>query len=210
MAQIITRIIASMGPQSPVRDVQPTLPRPQEDGDEVAIFAMGNFYSAEMLFLQNFSHRGLRTSSVGYVGGSRSAPSYRSVMLGGTGHALAVRLEYDPNQISYAALVEFFYRAHEPTKRNVQGPDKGSQFRSAIFCLSKEQRDQAVRITGEVQKIRFAKLKKNIVTKIVGPGQEQGGIPDWWDAEDEHQKFLFIHRGEEAEQFKCPSHKMHW
>jgi len=74
----------------------------------VAIFALGNFYSAEQLFLQNFSHRGLRTSTVGYVGGNRSCPTYRNVMLGGSGHALGVRIEYDPNQISYAALVGEF------------------------------------------------------------------------------------------------------
>ncbi|KZV80452.1 peptide methionine sulfoxide reductase [Exidia glandulosa HHB12029] len=197
---LLTRLFkGGHGPQSPTRDIAPKPPYAEEEGAEVAIFASGCFWGTEHLFVEHFSHRGLRASAVGYCGGKTSAPSYKQVGSGKTGHAEAVRLEFDPKQISYAALVEFFYRTHDPTTRNAQGADTGSQYRSVIFYLNDEQRDIAQRLTAEVQKIRFDPLEKKIVTELVPAGE-------WWDAEDEHQKYLFNN----PSGYHCPTHKLHW
>lgn len=201
MTGLLTRIFSGLQPQSATRDIVPKGHFAEEDGAEVAIFASGSFWSTERLFIQHFSHRGLRNSCVGYIGGRTRAPSYRQVSSGSTGHAEAARIEYDPKQISYAALVEFFFRSHDPCARNAQGPDRGSQFRSALFVLNDEQRQIARRIAAEVQKIRFDPLDKKLATEIVDAAE----LP-WWDAEEKHQKYLFTN----PNGYHCPTHKLHW
>ncbi|SGZ18881.1 BQ5605_C020g09209 [Microbotryum silenes-dioicae] len=124
-------------------------------------------------------------------------PSYREVCSGSTQHAEAVKLEFDPSQLSYATLVEFHYRMHDPTQVDRQGPDRGTQYRSAIFTTSDEQAEIAKKVTKEVQEAHFPNDK--IATKIEPAGQ-------WWDAETYHQEYLDNNPGG----YECPTHRLHW
>jgi len=167
---------------------------------ETATFASGCFWGTEHIFLKHYGKgKGITKSRVGYTGGSADSPNYRQVSSGGTGHAEAVRLEFDPNVVSYAELVEFFYRTHDPTTVDSQGPDRGSQYRSAIFTHSDEQEATAKRVTAEVQEKHFTPKGKKIVTTIQPAGQ-------WFDAEDYHQEYLFNN----PDGYQCPTHRMHW
>jgi len=144
---------------------------------EVFIAANGCFWGTEHDFVKQFKGKGLLKSAVGYIGGNTADPSYRAVCSGNTGHAEAVRIEYDPSQVSYAELVEFNYAMHDPTTVNRQGNDRGTQYRSAIFAQTPEQLDIAKKVTAEVQELHFKDSK--IVTQLVGP---EDGFK-WWDAE---------------------------
>ncbi|KAI5844856.1 putative peptide methionine sulfoxide reductase [Tricharina praecox] len=144
---------------------------------EKAIFAAGCFWGVEHIFRANFS---LLDARVGYIGGDMTHPSYRAVCSGTTGHAEAVMLLYDPKQIRYRQLVEFFFRMHDPTTENRQGADVGSQYRSAIFTVDSEQEDVANTVLNAVDKHWY---KERLATKVVPAGQ-------WWDAETYHQLYL--------------------
>jgi peptide-methionine (S)-S-oxide reductase len=143
-----------------------------------ATFAAGCFWGVEAQFQQL---PGVTATAVGYEGGQIDKPTYHDVCTDQTGHAEAVEIDYDPAQIGYTQLLEAFFSLHDPTQLNRQGPDWGSQYRSAIFFHSPEQEEEAkqfiVRLTGE---IRFA---KPIVTQVV-PAQT------FWRAEEYHQKYL--------------------
>ncbi len=116
------------------------------------------------MFRRHFKDR-LEKIRVGYTGGSASAPSYRQVCSGDTGHAEAVQILYDPNKVRYEELVEFFYAMHDPTTMNRQGPDTGSQYRSALYYYNGEQKKIAEQVTQQVQEEHFQ--GKKIVTQIV-------------------------------------------
>ncbi|KAF9364839.1 Peptide-methionine (S)-S-oxide reductase [Mortierella sp. NVP85] len=147
---------------------------------EKATFAAGCFWGVEKAFQKQFSDEHIKTR-VGYTGGTDRYPTYKKVCSGITEHAEALEIEYTPNErIHYAVLVEFFYRMHDPTTRNYQGPDRGTQYRSAIFYHSPEQEEIANRVTAQVQEKHY---KKKIVTQIVPAGP-------WYNAEDYHQKYL--------------------
>ncbi|WFC97647.1 peptide-methionine (S)-S-oxide reductase [Malassezia yamatoensis] len=135
----------------------------------VATFANGCFWGTEHIFMQHFGKKGLLKSNVGYVGGDMNKypnPSYEQVCSGRTGYAEASQFEFDPNQVSYAELVEFFYRTHDPTQLNAQGPDRGSQYRSAIFAHTDEQESTAKEVTKQVQEKHFSAKGSRIVTTI--------------------------------------------
>jgi len=134
---------------------------------------------------------------VGYIGGTAESPSYRLVCSGTTGHAEACKLEFDPSKVTYAELVEFFYNMHDPTQVDGQGPDKGTQYRSAIFAQSPEQLDIAKKVTAEVQEKYYK--GKPIATQL-----QLGG--KFWPAEDYHQDYL----NENPGGYECPSHFLHW
>jgi methionine-S-sulfoxide reductase len=140
-----------------------------------AIFAAGCFWGVQNYFDQV---PGIVKTVVGYTGGHAEDPSYEQVIAHGTGHAEAVELEFDPNQISYQDLVRHFFRMHDPTQLNRQGPDVGDNYRTAIFYLDDEQKRQAEEVKEEVQ----ATLPKPIVTEINKAGP-------FYKAEDYHQKF---------------------
>jgi len=142
-----------------------------------AIFAAGCFWGVEHLFRKHFS---LLDARVGYIGGDTTHPSYRSVCSGNTGHAEAVLLLYDPEKYRYAQLVEFFARMHDPTTENRQGGDVGTQYRSAVFTVGKEQEETAKTVL-KAAEIQW--YKKPLATKVVPAGQ-------WWDAETYHQLYL--------------------
>jgi len=173
---------------------------------EIAIFASGCFWGTEHIFLKHYPRepapgKGITKTMVGYIGGKAesSNPDYRTVCNGTTGHAEALRIEFDPDVVGYAELVEFFYRTHDPTTVNRQGGDAGTQYRSAIFTTTPEQMAVARRVTDEVQAKHFTPKGSKIVTEIREAGP-------WWDAEDYHQLYLFKNPGG----YQCPTHRLHW
>ncbi|CAG8711019.1 21258_t:CDS:2 [Rhizophagus irregularis] len=153
----------------------------------------------EHIFKKHFDNINTR---VGYIGGATANPRYREVCSGNSGHAEACQIEFDPTKTSYETLVEFFYKTHDPTTANRQGPDVGTQYRSAIFYHSSEQKEIAEKVTEQIQeKLNNEKnlySGNKIVTEIVEAA-------DWYDAEDYHQKYLEKNPSgyEEQQDFYC-------
>ncbi|GFZ51088.1 Peptide Met(O) reductase [Saitozyma sp. JCM 24511] len=169
------------------------------EGVEYATFAAGCFWGVEHLFNKHYSHLPQFSAISGYTGGDPSSknPTYRQVCSGTTGHAEAVRVGYQKGSVGYGELVEFFYRTHDPTTKDSQGPDRGTQYRSAIFYHSPEQKEIAEKVTAEVQE-KYLKNRK-IVTEITQAGP-------WYDAEDYHQEYLTNNPGG----YECPTHMFYW
>jgi len=143
-----------------------------------ATFAAGCFWGVEAMFRQL---SGVKSTRVGYIGGSAASPTYKDVCTDRTGHAEAVEIDYDPAQLSYDTLLEVFWENHDPTQLNRQGPDFGKQYRSAIFFHDAEQEKAA---KASKQKLEAAgKHSKPIVTQIVP-------ATTFWEAEDYHQQYL--------------------
>ncbi|MGZ4168032.1 MAG: peptide-methionine (S)-S-oxide reductase MsrA [Solirubrobacteraceae bacterium] len=151
------------------------------EGAERATFAAGCFWGVEASFREI---EGVLKTTVGYTGGTVENPSYEQVCSDTTGHAEAVEVWFDPSIVSYDALVRTFWAIHDPTSRNRQGWDFGSQYRSAIFVHDADQERQAIASRDEHQ----AHLTKEIVTKIVA-------ATDFYDAEDYHQRYFEKHGG---------------
>jgi peptide-methionine (S)-S-oxide reductase len=143
---------------------------------EKATFGAGCFWGVEAEFRRL---AGVTDTAVGYMGGSLKNPSYQDVCTDRTGHAEVVDVTFDPAVISYHDLLNVFWENHDPTTKNRQGPDVGSQYRSAIFFHSPEQEEEAKLSRAEAQK----SLKRPIVTEIV-PATE------FWRAEEYHQQYL--------------------
>jgi len=167
---------------------------------EVATFANGCFWGTQHVFDKYYKSRGIKTT-VGYIGGDDKFknPSYRQVCSGETGFAEACKVEYDPELVGYAELVETFYRTHDPTTRDRQGNDQGTQYRSAIFTHSPSQAEIAHKVTAEVSEKYFAPKGKEIVTAIDDAGT-------WYDAEAYHQKYL----DNNPNGYQCYTHIPHW
>jgi peptide-methionine (S)-S-oxide reductase len=151
------------------------------DGAQKATVAAGCFWGVEHMFRHHFANKGLLDARVGYIGGDTKSPSYRSVCSGKTGHAEALQIVFDPKVVSYRELLEFFYRMHDPTTADRQGPDQGTQYRSGIFYHDEEQETVAKDITKKVQEQWWKSGK--VVTQILPAGE-------WWDAEAYHQLYL--------------------
>ena len=143
---------------------------------EIAILAGGCFWGVEDLLRKI---PGVLDTEVGYTGGVTKNPVYETVKAGNTGHAESIRIEFDPSVLSYADLLRWFFKIHDPTTVDRQGNDRGSQYRSAIFFLSDAQKETAVEIKQEAE----AKWKKPVVTQIV-PAKE------FYSAEKYHQDYL--------------------
>jgi peptide-methionine (S)-S-oxide reductase len=143
-----------------------------------ATFAAGCFWGVEVTFRQL---PGVLSTRVGYTGGDFSKPTYQDVCTDRTGHAEAVEVEFDPAKISYEKLLEVFWENHDPTQLNRQGPDSGTQYRSAIFFHSPEQGAAARASKEQLEKSR--RFNRPIVTQIV-PAVE------FFQAEDYHQQYL--------------------
>ena len=143
---------------------------------ETAIFAAGCFWGVEAAFRQV---PGVTEAVSGYTGGKTTNPSYREVCSGRTGHAEAVQVTYDPSRVSFEKLLDVFWQIHDPTTLNRQGPDVGSQYRSAIFVSGEEQRATA--------KTSLAREQQNqsrpIVTEIVDAST-------FYPAEEYHQRYF--------------------
>ncbi len=145
---------------------------------EKATIAAGCFWGVEAAFRQV---EGVVSTSVGYTGGSLENPTYEDVCTGKTGHAEAVFVEFDPAKVSYDDLLKVFWENHDPTTLNRQGPDVGSQYRSAIFFHSPQQ--QAAALASKEQLERNEVYKNPIVTEITPASK-------YYLAEDYHQQYL--------------------
>jgi len=143
--------------------------------DQVAVFAGGCFWCTEAVFLQL---GGVKSVESGYTGGQTVNPTYKQVCGGHTGHAEAIRITFDPAEISYSDLLDVFFATHDPTQLNRQGNDIGTQYRSAIFPQDESQESEARDAIKRAQ----ADHLQPIVTTI----EPQG---DWYLAEDYHQDY---------------------
>jgi peptide-methionine (S)-S-oxide reductase len=143
-----------------------------------ATFAAGCFWGVEATFRQI---DGVSSTRVGYTGGELKNPTYKDVCSDHTGHAEAVEVDYDPAKVKYDDLLQVFWENHDPTQLNRQGPDFGSQYRSAIFYHSPEQ-EQAARASKEKLE-KSGRFSRSIVTQIVP-------AVTFYEAEDYHQQYL--------------------
>jgi len=145
---------------------------------EKGTFAAGCFWGVEAAFRQV---KGVTATTVGYTGGTLKNPTYKDVCTDRTGHAEAVEVEYDPALVSYDDLLNVFWQNHDPTQLNRQGPDYGTQYRSAIFFHDAQQ-EAAARASKEKLE-KSGRFKRPIVTQIVPSS-------DFYRAEDYHQQYL--------------------
>ena len=172
-------------PASPAAPVPaPTLDAPlaAKSTQQVAIFAGGCFWGTQAVFQHII---GVQKVTAGYCGGHIDHPYYDLVCSGSTGHTESVRVVYDPSKITYGQLLMVFFGvAHDPTQKNRQGPDVGTQYRSAIFFTTDEQQKIAAAYIAQLDAARI--FKRAIVTQLVR-------APDFYDAEDYHQDYLVHH-----------------
>jgi peptide-methionine (S)-S-oxide reductase len=145
---------------------------------EKAIFAAGCFWGVESSFREV---KGVKQTAVGYSGGHTKNPTYKDICTDKTGHAEVVEVEFDPSVISYDDLLNVFWQAHDPTQVNRQGPDYGTQYRSAIFFLTPQQETAARASKEKLQK--SGQFKKPIATEITPAS-------DFYRAEEYHQQYL--------------------
>ncbi len=145
---------------------------------EQATFAAGCFWGVEATFRQI---PGVLDTSVGYIGGDTDQPTYQEVCTGDTNHAEAVQIIFDPAQVSYTQLLEVFWQCHDPTQLNRQGPDVGTQYRSAIFYHSPQQEIAALQ--SKAQQQNNGQYARPIATSIVP-------ATTYYSAEEYHQQYL--------------------
>jgi len=145
---------------------------------ELATFGAGCFWGVEVAF-RNIP--GVKDAVVGYLGGTMANPSYKDVCTGRTGHAEVVQVTYDPSEVTYGQLLDVFWENHDPTTLNRQGPDVGTQYRSAIFYHTPEQQRTAEKSKEELEK--SGRFRKPIATEITPAST-------FYVAEDYHQRYL--------------------
>ncbi len=150
------------------------------EGLEVAVFGLGCFWGAEEIYWQL---PGVWSTSVGYAGGYTPHPSYEEVCSGRTGHTEAIRIVFDPKQVSYADLVRRFFEIHDPTQGMRQGNDVGTQYRSAIYTTTAAQAEVAQRLRDQYADVLRGQGLGDVTTEIAPAG-------DYYYAEDEHQQYL--------------------
>src|SRR5436190_5180167 len=174
--------------QGPAAATGITLPDPAVDQQatteesHTAVIAGGCFWGIQAVFQHT---KGVQLALSGYSGGMKVNPSYEEVTTGRTGHAEAVQVKYNPREISYGQILKIFFSvAHDPTQLNRQGPDTGTQYRSAIFTTNDEQKKVA---DAYVAQLNAAKVyRKPIVTKV-------GPLEAFYPAEEYHQDYLTLH-----------------
>ena len=161
---------------APTADTQPA------GGLQTAVIAGGCFWGVQGVFQHT---AGVVNAVSGYAGGNKSTADYRLVSTGSTGHAEAVEIKYDPNKISYGKILQIFFSvAHDPTQLNRQGPDSGTQYRSAIFATSDEQKKVA---EAYVAQLNAAKVYRKPIVTTIGP------LEAFYPAEAYHQDYLTLH-----------------
>ena len=160
----------------------PAMDAPASDGLQTVVVAGGCFWGVQGVFQHT---AGVVNAVSGYAGGNKSTADYSTVSTGTTGHAESVQVQYDPKKISYGKILQIFFSvAHDPTQLNRQGPDSGTQYRSAIFTTSDEQRKVA---DAYIAQLNAAKVyRKPIVTKV-------GPLEGFYPAEAYHQDYLTLH-----------------
>jgi peptide-methionine (S)-S-oxide reductase len=178
MTPLIVLLAAlNAAPMTPVARIAPAA-----SGEQIAVFAGGCFWGIEAVF----EHvKGVIRATSGYAGGTVASPSYEDVSSGSTGHAESVQVVFDPAQISYGTLMQIFFSvAHDPTQLNRQGPDEGTQYRSAIFYLNDDQKREAETYVAQLTKAKT--FSRPIVTQIAP-------LRAFYAAEDYHQDFAEKH-----------------
>jgi peptide-methionine (S)-S-oxide reductase len=160
----------------------PTVDATAADGIQTAVLAGGCFWGVQGVFQHT---AGVVNAVSGYSGGTKASADYNMVSMGTTGHAEAVEVKYDPKKISYGKILQIFFSVvHDPTQLNRQGPDVGTQYRSAIFFANDEQKKVA---EAYIAQLNDAKVyKKPIATKV-------GKLDAFYAAEDYHQDYLTLH-----------------
>ncbi|KAI9150996.1 Peptide methionine sulfoxide reductase [Blastocladiella emersonii ATCC 22665] len=158
---------------------------------EFATLAAGCFWGVEHLYLKHYRTKGIVSTAVGYAQGASANPTYKQVCSGTTNHAEVLRVEFDPAKVSYEELVTFFFRIHDPTTVNRQGPDVGTQYRSGIYTENDAQRQVAEAVKAKVQKYFNAPIATEIQP-----------LTTFWPAEEYHQKYLI----KNPSGYECPSH----
>jgi peptide-methionine (S)-S-oxide reductase len=160
----------------------PTADAQAAGGIQTAVIAGGCFWGVQGVFQHT---AGVVNAVSGYAGGSKNTADYSTVSSGSTGHAESVEIKYDPSKISYGKILQIFFSvAHDPTQLNRQGPDSGTQYRSAIFTTTDEQKKVA---EAYIAQLNAAKVyKKPIVTKV-------GPLEGFYPAEAYHQDYLTLH-----------------
>jgi peptide-methionine (S)-S-oxide reductase len=160
----------------------PTVDAKSADGIQTAVLAGGCFWGVQGVFQHT---AGVVSAISGYAGGSKATADYNTVSTGTTGHAESVEVKYDPKQVSYGKLLQIFFSVvHDPTQLNRQGPDTGTQYRSAIFVTNDDQKKVA---DAYIAQLNAAKVyKKPIVTKV-------GALDAFYPAEGYHQDYLTLH-----------------
>jgi peptide-methionine (S)-S-oxide reductase len=157
------------------------IPASSAAGPQTAVFAGGCFWGVEAVFRHT---KGVTRAVSGYAGGAKAA-DYETVSSGSTGHAESVQVTYDPAQVSYGQLLKVFFSVvHDPTQLNRQGPDMGTQYRSAIFYVNDEQKRVAQAYIGQLTKAKA--FADPIVTQVVA-------LPAFYPAESYHQNYLALH-----------------
>jgi len=155
---------------------------PAAAGEQVAVFAGGCFWGVDAVFKHV---RGVSRVVSGYAGGGAATAQYQIVSTGTTGHAESVQVTYDPAQVSYSRLLQIFFSvAHDPTELNRQGPDVGTQYRSAIFYANEAQKKVALSYVDQLSQAKV--FSRPIVTQVVP-------LHDFYPAEEYHQNFLARH-----------------
>jgi peptide-methionine (S)-S-oxide reductase len=160
-----------------------TIAKPASGGTkmEKATFGAGCFWGVEAAFREV---KGVADAAVGYMGGGLKNPKYQDVCTDRTGHAEVVQVTFDPSQVTYERLLDVFWKIHDPTTPNRQGPDVGSQYRSVVFFHTPEQEKAAEVFKAKLQK--SGKFQRPVVTEIV-PAAE------FWRAEEYHQRYFEKH-----------------
>lgn len=176
-AELVSKVVAAAGPETPISARTPALA-----AQESAVFAGGCFWGVQAVFQHT---KGVITARSGYAGGDRSTAVYEEVGTGDTGHAESVKVVYDPSVVSYQTLLNIFFTvAHDPTQVNMQGPDHGPQYRSAIFTNSPEQLKATQDYIANLTKAKV--FKKAIATQVTE-------LKGFYEAEKYHQDYATLH-----------------
>jgi peptide-methionine (S)-S-oxide reductase len=173
---------ATVRAESAVVLPNPAVDAPAESGLQTVVFAGGCFWGVQGVFQHV---KGVKQAVSGYAGGTKTSPSYEQVSTGATGHAESVQVTYDPREVSYGQLLKVFFSvAHDPTQLNRQGPDVGTQYRSAIFFANDEQKRVAQAYVDQLG--RAGAFKRQIVTQLAP-------LTAFFPAEGYHQDFMVNH-----------------
>ena len=176
-AELVTKVVAAAGPE-----VLLPSSAPSAAATESVVFAGGCFWGVQAVFQHT---KGVITARSGYAGGDKSTAIYEVVSSGKTGHAESVRVVYDPSKVSYQTLLNIFFTvAHDPTQVNMQGPDHGTQYRSAIFTSNAEQLKATEDYIANMSK---AKIYNKPIATEVGP------LKAFYEAEGYHQDYATVH-----------------
>lgn len=175
------RLSASKTLSMSIPNAEAAEPLASSPGKEIAVFAGGCFWGIDAVFRHV---KGVTSVTSGYAGGQRVAPDYEQVSSGTTGHAESVQVVFDPSVVSYSQLLQIFFSVHDPTELNRQGPDYGTQYRSAVFYTSESQKKAVEAYIAQMT--REKTFKDPIVTQVAA-------LDKFWAAEDYHQNYFALH-----------------